>query len=40
MREHAMTGIVNGMVLSKLRAYGAGFLIFSDYARGSIRLGA
>jgi transketolase len=40
VREHAMAGIVNGMVLSKLRAYGAGFLIFSDYARGSIRLGA
>jgi transketolase len=40
VREHAMGGIVNGMVLSKLRAYGAGFLIFSDYARGSIRLGA
>ena len=39
VREHAMAGIVNGMVLSKLRAYGAGFLIFSDYARGSIRLG-
>ncbi len=39
VREHAMTGIVNGMVLSKLRAYDAGFLIFSDYARGSIRLG-
>ncbi|HXI84050.1 MAG TPA: transketolase [Verrucomicrobiae bacterium] len=40
VREHAMAGIVNGMVLSKLRAYGAGFLIFSDYARGSIRLSA
>ncbi|HVM62446.1 MAG TPA: transketolase [Verrucomicrobiae bacterium] len=40
VREHAMTGIVNGMVLSKLRAFDSGFLIFSDYARGSIRLGA
>ena len=40
IREHAMAGALNGMVLSKLRAYGAGFLIFSDYARGSIRLGA
>jgi transketolase len=39
IREHAMVGAVNGMVLSKLRAYDAGFLIFSDYARGSIRLG-
>jgi transketolase len=34
-----MTAIVNGMVLSKLRAFDSGFLIFSDYARGSIRLG-
>jgi transketolase len=40
VREHAMTAIVNGMVLSKLRGYGAGFLIFSDYARGSLRLSA
>ena len=40
VREHAMAGIVNGLVLSKLRAYGAGFLIFSDYARGSLRLSA
>ena len=35
-----MTGIINGMALSKLRPFGAGFLIFSDYARGAIRLGA
>ena len=40
VREHAMTGIINGMALSKLRPFGAGFLIFSDYARGAIRLGA
>ena len=40
IREHAMTAIVNGMALSKLRSYGAGFLIFSDYARPSIRLSA
>jgi transketolase len=39
VREHGMTGIVNGMVQSKLRAFDSGFLIFSDYARGSIRLG-
>src|SRR4051794_15010922 len=31
IREHAMGAAVNGMVLSKLRAFGAGFLIFSDY---------
>ncbi|MEO8727383.1 MAG: transketolase, partial [Acidobacteriaceae bacterium] len=40
IREHAMGGIVNGMVVSGLRAFGAGFLIFSDYMRGSIRLSA
>lgn len=40
IREHAMGAICNGMALSGLRAYGAGFLIFSDYMRGSIRLSA
>jgi transketolase len=40
IREHGMTGIINGMALCGLRAYGSGFLIFSDYARGSIRLSA
>jgi len=40
VREHAMTGILNGMALCKLRPYGSGFLIFSDYARTSIRLSA
>jgi transketolase len=40
VREHAMGGIVNGLVLSKLRGYASGFLIFSDYGRGSLRLGA
>jgi transketolase len=40
VREHAMGGILNGMTLSKLRAYGSGFLIFSDYGRGALRLGA
>jgi transketolase len=40
VREHAMGGIINGMALTKVRPYGAGFLIFSDYGRGSIRLGA
>ena len=38
IREHAMCAIVNGMVLSGLRAFGSGFLIFTDYARGAIRL--
>jgi transketolase len=40
IREHAMAAIVNGMVLSKLRAFGATFFIFSDYARPAIRLSA
>jgi transketolase len=40
IREHAMGAIVNGLVLSGLRAFGAGFLIFSDYMKGSIRLAA
>ena len=40
IREHAMTAVLNGMALTKVRAYGSGFLIFSDYARGAIRLGA
>jgi transketolase len=40
VREHAMGSIVNGMSLTKIRAYGAGFLIFSDYARAALRLSA
>lgn len=40
VREHAMGAIVNGMALSRLRAYGSGFLIFSDYMRNPIRLSA
>ena len=40
VREHAMTAIVNGLSLSKLRAFGSTFLIFSDYARPAIRLSA
>ncbi|TDJ66836.1 MAG: transketolase, partial [Proteobacteria bacterium] len=40
VREHAMGAILNGMSLAKVRPYGSGFLIFSDYARASIRLSA
>jgi transketolase len=40
IREHAMAAAVNGMALSKLRPFGATFFIFSDYARGAIRLSA
>ena len=38
IREHAMAAIVNGLSLSKVRAFGASFFIFSDYARPGIRL--
>jgi transketolase len=38
VREHAMCAVVNGMVLCGLKAFGSGFLIFTDYARGAIRL--
>ena len=40
IREHAMGSVVNGMALSGLRAYGSGFLIFSDYMKAPIRLSA
>ena len=38
IREHAMGSICNGMSLSKLRPFGSGFLIFSDYMKAPIRL--
>lgn len=41
IREHAMGGVINGMVLDKMtRAYGGTFLIFSDYMRPAVRLAA
>jgi transketolase len=40
IREHAMSAILNGMALTKVRPYGSGFLIFSDYCKPSIRLAA
>lgn len=40
VREHAMGAVVNGLALSRLRAYGSGFLIFSDYMKPSLRLSA
>ena len=40
IREHAMAAVLNGMALVKVRAYGSSFLIFSDYARGAMRLSA
>jgi transketolase len=40
IREHAMGAIMNGMALVKVRPFGAGFLIFSEYGRMPIRLAA
>jgi len=40
IREHAMCSILNGLSLSKVRPFGAGFLIFSDYSRPPMRLAA
>jgi transketolase len=40
IREHASAAICNGLALTKLRPYWSGFLIFSDYAKGAIRLSA
>jgi transketolase len=40
IREHSMAAIVNGLTISKIRAYGATFFIFSDYARPAMRLSA
>lgn len=40
IREHAMAATVNGLSLSKIRAFGATFFIFSDYARPAMRLSA
>ena len=40
IREHAMCSALNGMSLSKVRPFGAGFLIFSDYSRPPMRLAA
>lgn len=40
IREHAMGAAVNGMTLSKLRAYGSTFFIFTDYMKPAMRLSA
>ena len=41
IREHAAAAIVNGIVMSsQTRAYSGTFLIFSDYQRPAVRLGA
>ncbi|HEY6351423.1 MAG TPA: transketolase [Candidatus Angelobacter sp.] len=40
IREHAMCSALNGMSLTKVRPFGSGFLIFSDYSRPPMRLAA
>jgi transketolase len=40
VREHAMGAAVNGMSVSRLRAFSATFFNFSDYMRPSMRLAA
>ncbi len=41
VREHAMAGVLNGIALhGGLLPYGGTFLVFSDYARGAVRLAA
>ncbi len=40
LREHGMAAICNGLALSKIRVFASTFLIFSDYARPSMRLSA
>jgi transketolase len=40
IREHAAAAISSGLALTKVRPYWSTFLIFSDYARGAIRLSA
>jgi transketolase len=38
IREHAMGSILNGLSLSKVRPFGSGFFIFTDYMRPTFRL--
>ena len=40
VREFAAATIANGLAVSKIRPYWSGFMIFSDFARGAIRLSA
>jgi transketolase len=40
IREHGMGAMLNGMALSGFVPYGSSFLVFTDYARPSIRLAA
>ena len=38
IREMAMGACINGMALSKVRPFGSGFFVFTDYMRPTIRL--
>jgi len=40
VREFAAAAVANGLSLTKIRPFWSTFLIFSDYARGAIRLSA
>ena len=40
VREHAMGAVINALTIEGMRAYGATFLVFSDYMRGAIRMAA
>ena len=40
VREHGMAAALNGMAVSKIRAFGGTFFNFSDYMRPSVRLAA
>jgi transketolase len=40
VREHVMGAAINGLAVSGIRAFGATFLIFSDYMRPALRLSA
>jgi transketolase len=40
VREHAMCAIANGLALTRVRPFVAGFFVFTDYCRAALRLGA
>ena len=40
VREHAMAGAMNGLAVSKIRAYGGTFFNFTDYMKPAVRLAA
>ena len=40
VREHAMAGTLNGLAVSKIRAYGGTFFNFTDYMKPAVRLAA